>query len=162
VARQPELVKPSASLAGLQELTAPALLAMAGAGLIAVLDGVGSAMVLRKRSRVDQLGEPGTLLGALPTPSLADVDARLGAGDSLILYTDGVLDLGDRSEGDDPGWLARQLESAAGGSADELTSKLAEAAVRRNAANPGTKSPSSSSAGAAPASVHRLPSPAPG
>jgi serine phosphatase RsbU (regulator of sigma subunit) len=100
------------------------------------LGGHPPPLVLRKSGRVDQLGEPGTLLGALPTPTLADVDATLGAGDSLVLYTDGMLDLSDRSSKDDPEWLARQLEGAAGGSADEVASKLAEAAIKRNGGEP--------------------------
>jgi serine phosphatase RsbU (regulator of sigma subunit) len=100
------------------------------------LGGHPPPLVLRKSGQVDQLGRPGTLLGALPTPHLADVDARLGVGDSLVLYTDGMLDLGDRSSDDDPAWLSRLLERAAGGSADEVASKLAEAAIKRNGGEP--------------------------
>jgi hypothetical protein len=47
-----------------------------------------------------------------------------------------MLDLRDRSSEDDPGWLARRLEGAAGGSADEVASKLAEAAIRRSGGEP--------------------------
>ncbi|MGH2983438.1 MAG: hypothetical protein ACRDK5_04165 [Solirubrobacterales bacterium] len=46
MARQPELVRSPAALSDLQELSATTLLAMAGAGLIAVLDGIGSGLVL--------------------------------------------------------------------------------------------------------------------
>jgi serine phosphatase RsbU (regulator of sigma subunit) len=106
------------------------------ARLTIALGGHPPPLVLRKGGQVDQLGRPGTLLGALPAPSLADVDARLGVGDSLVLYTDGMLDLGDRSSDDDPAWLSRQLERAAGGSADEVASKLAEAAIKRNGGEP--------------------------
>jgi serine phosphatase RsbU (regulator of sigma subunit) len=106
------------------------------ARLTIALGGHPPPLVLRNTGRVDQLGERGTLLGALPSPSLADVDARLGVGDSLVLYTDGMLDRGDRSGEDDPGWLSRQLEAAAGGSADEVASKLAEAAIKRNGGEP--------------------------
>jgi serine phosphatase RsbU (regulator of sigma subunit) len=106
------------------------------ARLTIALGGHPPPLALRKSGRVEQLGEPGTLLGALPTPSLADVDARLDIGDSLVLYTDGMLDRGDRTAEDDPGWLSRQLERAAGGSADEVASKLAEAAVKRNGGEP--------------------------
>jgi serine phosphatase RsbU (regulator of sigma subunit) len=99
------------------------------------LGGHPPPLVLRKNGQVEQLGRPGTLLGALPAPHLADVDARLGVGDSLVLYTDGILDLSDRSS-DDPAWLSRQLERAAGGRADEVASKLAEAAIKRNGGEP--------------------------
>ncbi len=186
MAGQPELVRPPATLAGLQQLSAAALTALArhsiraasspetapsdvlralhesitgertdlrfctaalarieapqnGRGfarLTIALGGHPPPLALRKSGRVEQLGEPGTLLGALPTPSLADVDARLDIGDSLVLYTDGMLDRGDRTAEDDPGWLSRQLERVAGGSADEVASKLAEAAVKRNGGEP--------------------------
>ena len=186
MAGQPELVRPPATLAGLQQLSAAALTALArhsiraasspetapsdvlralhesitgertdlrfctaalarieaprnGRGfarLTIALGGHPPPLALRKSGRVEQLGEPGTLLGALPTPSLADVDARLDIGDSLVLYTDGMLDRGDRTAEDDPGWLSRQLERAAGDSADEVASKLAEAAVKRNGGEP--------------------------
>ena len=104
--------------------------------LTVALGGHPPLLVLRDDGRVDRLGEPGTLLGALPSPSLADVEARLGIGDVLVLYTDGMLDLEDRSSGDDPDWLVRQLESAGGGSADEVASKLAEAAIKRSGGEP--------------------------
>ena len=72
-----------------------------------------------------------------PDPHLADVDARLGVGDALVLYTDGMLDLADRTSDDDPDWLPKQLERAGGGGADEVASKLAEAAIKRNGGEPG-------------------------
>jgi serine phosphatase RsbU (regulator of sigma subunit) len=106
------------------------------ARLTVALGGHPPALILRESGRVDQLGEPGTLLGALPTPSVADVHARMSVGDSLVLYTDGVLEVGDRSGEDDPNWLAEQLSAAAGASAEELASKLAEAAIKRQAGNP--------------------------
>ncbi len=106
------------------------------ARLTIALGGHPPPLVLRKSGQVDQLGEPGTLLGALPRPTLADVDAQLGAGDCLVLYTDGMLDLSDRSVEDDPGWLSGQLANAAGSSADEVASKLAEAAIKRNGGEP--------------------------
>ena len=106
------------------------------ARLTIALGGHPPPLILRKSGRVEQLGRPGTLLGALPTPDLADVDARLGVGDALVLYTDGMLDLADRTSDDDPDWLPKQLERAGGGSADEVASKLAEAAVKRNGGDP--------------------------
>jgi serine phosphatase RsbU (regulator of sigma subunit) len=106
------------------------------ARLTVALGGHPPPLLLRKGGQVDQLGEPGTLLGALPTPSVADVHAGISPGDSLVLYTDGVLEVGDRSGEDDSNWLAEQLSAAAGASADELASKLTEAAIKRQAGNP--------------------------
>src|SRR3954469_8031124 len=58
------------------------------AHLTVALGGHPLPFILRKNGRVDAVGEPGTLLGALPSPVLADAEADLGVGDSLILYTD--------------------------------------------------------------------------
>jgi serine phosphatase RsbU (regulator of sigma subunit) len=49
--------------------------------------------ILRATGLVETLGEPGTLLGVLPTVTLADRGARLAAGDALVLYTDGLTEV---------------------------------------------------------------------
>jgi serine phosphatase RsbU (regulator of sigma subunit) len=67
---------------------------------------------------------------------LADVDATLSLGDSLILYTDGMLDVRDRSGGDDPDWLPDELGKAAGKSADEIAERLSRAAIERHGGEP--------------------------
>lgn len=48
--------------------------------------------VLRSDGRVEAAGQPGTLLGVFPDPSLTDEVVDLRAGDALVLYTDGVTD----------------------------------------------------------------------
>jgi serine phosphatase RsbU (regulator of sigma subunit) len=106
------------------------------AHLTVALGGHPLPLVLRKDGRVDAIGEPGTLLGALPSPDLADADADLAVGDALILYTDGMLDVGDRSKRDDPDWLAQQLAKSAGKSADEIAERLAQAAIKRQGGEP--------------------------
>lgn len=85
---------------------------------------------------MEAIGEPGTLLGALPSPILSDTDARLAVGDALILYTDGILDIRDRRQPDDPDWLEKQLAKAAGKSADEIAEWLARSAIRRHGGEP--------------------------
>jgi serine phosphatase RsbU (regulator of sigma subunit) len=106
------------------------------AHLTVALGGHPLPMVLRKDGRVDAIGEPGTLLGVLSSPVLADADATLSAGDSLILYTDGVLDVRDRAERGDPEWLAKQIASSAGKGADEIAESLAQAAIKRHGGEP--------------------------
>jgi serine phosphatase RsbU (regulator of sigma subunit) len=106
------------------------------ARLTVALGGHPLPMVLRKDGRVDSIGEPGTLLGVLPSPILADTDARLAVGDSLILYTDGVLDVREAGERGDPDWLADQLAAYAGKSADEIAEGLSQAAIRRHGGEP--------------------------
>jgi serine phosphatase RsbU (regulator of sigma subunit) len=106
------------------------------AHLTVALGGHPLPLVLRKGGRVDSIGKPGTLLGALPSPVLADADATLGVGDALVLYTDGMLDVGDRSGSDDPEWLPKQLAKSAGKSADEIAERLAQAAIKRHGGEP--------------------------
>ncbi len=106
------------------------------ARLTVSLGGHPLPLILRKSGKVDSVGQPGTLLGALPSPVLADADATLAVGDSLILYTDGMLDVRDRSMRDDPEWLAKQLARAAGESADEIAEHLSQAAIKRHGGEP--------------------------
>src|SRR4051795_5051317 len=106
------------------------------ARLTVALGGHPLPLILRKNGRVDSVGEPGTLLGALPSPVIADVDATLAVGDSLVLYTDGMLDVRDRSMRDDPEWLAEELSRSAGQSADEIAEHLSQAAIERHGGEP--------------------------
>jgi serine phosphatase RsbU (regulator of sigma subunit) len=106
------------------------------ARLTVALGGHPLPLILRKSGKVDSVGEPGTLLGALPSPVIADADANLAVGDSLILYTDGMLDIRDRSSRDDPDWLAKELGKAAGESADEIAERLSQAAIERHGGEP--------------------------
>jgi serine phosphatase RsbU (regulator of sigma subunit) len=106
------------------------------ARLTVSLGGHPLPLILRKNGSVDRVGEPGSLLGALPSPSLADVDAKLSVGDALVLYTDGMIEPGDRTDGDGPDWLARQLAGTNGGSAEDVAESLAAAAIARQGGEP--------------------------
>jgi serine phosphatase RsbU (regulator of sigma subunit) len=106
------------------------------AHLTVALGGHPLPLVLRQSGQVDSIGEPGTLLGALPSVVLADAEADLAVGDSLVLYTDGVLDVGDRTKTADPDWLVTELAKSAGKSADEIADSLAQAAIRRHGGEP--------------------------
>jgi PAS domain S-box-containing protein len=61
-------------------------------GVTAVISCGGHPMplVLRSDGSVQSAGTPGTLLGLVPDPDLADSVAQLFPGDALVLYTDGV------------------------------------------------------------------------
>jgi serine phosphatase RsbU (regulator of sigma subunit) len=96
------------------------------------LGGHPHPIVLRNNGQVESIGEPGTLLGVLPSPSVADVDSTLSPGDSLILYTDGVLDVEDRAKRGDPDWLKDQIAVATGKGAEEIAERLAQAAIERH------------------------------
>jgi serine phosphatase RsbU (regulator of sigma subunit) len=106
------------------------------ARLTVALGGHPLPIILRKDGAVDPIGRPGTLLGVLPSPVLTDADATLDVGDSLILYTDGVLDVRDAGERGDPDWLAKQIAEFAGKSANEIAEALANAAIERHGGEP--------------------------
>ncbi len=85
----------------------------------------GHPLPLLRRSGqvVVPVGEPGSLIGLLDAPHLHDETVELGAGDALVLYTDGVTEA--RSEGSQYGdeRLARVV-GRAGSTADDLTSAV--------------------------------------
>jgi integral membrane sensor domain MASE1 len=86
-------------------------------------------LVLRAGGWVDQVGQPGTLLGVLPDPELADHTAELGPGDALILYTDGLTDAYAPSRIVRRAGLVAALESCAGRSATEIASGIQESVL---------------------------------
>jgi serine phosphatase RsbU (regulator of sigma subunit) len=96
------------------------------------LGGHPLPIILRQNGQVQSIGEPGTILGVLPSPTLADVEDTLGVGDSLILYTDGVLDIANRAKRGDPDWFKDQVAVSTGKSADEIAERLAKAAIERH------------------------------
>jgi sigma-B regulation protein RsbU (phosphoserine phosphatase) len=64
----------------------------AGASVRISPGGHPLALVPRGDGRVQPAGQPGTLLGLLLHPELHDCRVLLRAGDSLILFTDGVTE----------------------------------------------------------------------
>ena len=54
--------------------------------------GHPSPLVVRADGTVEEIGRPGTLLGIVDAPQLADAETRLGPGDAVVLYTDGVTE----------------------------------------------------------------------
>jgi serine phosphatase RsbU (regulator of sigma subunit) len=106
------------------------------AHLTVALGGHPQPIILRKNGTIDSIGLPGTLLGVLPSPVVRDADDTLGRGDSLILYTDGVLDVRDTAERGDPDWLTTELAEFEGKGADQLAEALADAAIKRHGGEP--------------------------
>ncbi|HWG60592.1 MAG TPA: GAF domain-containing SpoIIE family protein phosphatase [Streptosporangiaceae bacterium] len=64
----------------------------AGASVQISMGGHPLALIHRADGRVQTFGVPGTLLGLFPDPELLDSRRLLRAGDSLIMYTDGVTE----------------------------------------------------------------------
>jgi sigma-B regulation protein RsbU (phosphoserine phosphatase) len=65
---------------------------VAGASVRISSAGHPLALVRRGDGRVQTFGRPGTLLGLVPDPELHDSRGLLRAGDSMILFTDGVTE----------------------------------------------------------------------
>lgn len=113
---------------------------------LAHLDGDGGAvvgcaghplpLVLRADGTVEQAGRPGTLLGWVADPRLEDVAVRLGEGDALVLYTDGLTEARtvDGLLGDER--LAAILRGCAGMSAGAIAARLEHAAVELQRGRP--------------------------
>jgi len=86
-------------------------------------------LVLPAGGWVDQVGQPGTLLGVLPDPELADHTADLAPGDALVLYTDGLTDAYAPGRIVKRAGLVAALESCAGRSATEIASGIQESVL---------------------------------
>jgi serine phosphatase RsbU (regulator of sigma subunit) len=73
-----------------------AVLETTDAGIHATISRGGHppVMVLRSDGAVETVGPAGTLLGVLPDPRLSDEEVDLGPGDSLVFYTDGLIEAG--------------------------------------------------------------------
>jgi PAS domain S-box-containing protein len=92
------------------------------------LGGHPPPFILRADGIVEQVGEPGMLLGVHADPRLTEVQVALGPGDSLLLYTDGVTEAGPRGAPVAEAGLARLLASLRGSAPDELVSRIDAAA----------------------------------
>lgn len=63
-----------------------------GARITTVCAGHPSPLLLRANGQVETLGEPGTMLGAVPDIELREHSADLRHGDAIILFTDGAIE----------------------------------------------------------------------
>jgi serine phosphatase RsbU (regulator of sigma subunit) len=86
-------------------------------------------LVLRAGSPGEEVGVPGTLLGIVPDPTLSDERVLLGAGDALVLYTDGVTDSAAPARILSAPELAAAVGSPAELTADEIAERVMGAAL---------------------------------
>jgi serine phosphatase RsbU (regulator of sigma subunit) len=70
-------------------------------------------LIVRADGSTEELGVPGTLLGLVAHPELQDRTADLRAGDTLVLYTDGLTEAGAPEQV----WAPDELAAAAGATA---------------------------------------------
>ncbi len=71
-------------------------------------------LILRADGRVETAGMPGTLLGILPDPEIRPQNMVLRPGDSLILYTDGVIEASPVDQRFGPEQFARVVSECHG------------------------------------------------
>lgn len=100
-----------------------------GVDVVVCAAGHPPPLVRRAGGTVERLEAPGTLIGVLDQLKLHDVEARLGPGDALVLYTDGVTEAraGEGRLGEDG--LAELLASADGSGAEALVAAVDEGAA---------------------------------
>lgn len=99
-----------------------------GAELVVACGGHPAPIVVREDGAVEVLSCRGTLLGVVADPELDEVAARLGPGDAVVLYTDGLTEARtpDGLLGEER--VAAVGASVAGCSATEIARRLEEAA----------------------------------
>ena len=99
-----------------------------GIRVVASSGGHPLPLIVGPDGDVRALGEPGTLLGVFPDPTLFDATAMLRPHEALVLYTDGVTDERDdagRSFGEDR--LREVLRASAELSAEEIAEAIEDA-----------------------------------
>jgi serine phosphatase RsbU (regulator of sigma subunit)/PAS domain-containing protein len=98
------------------------------------LAGHPAPAILRRDGTVEMAGRFGMMVGLGIEPLLHDVELRIGAGDVLLLYTDGVTEAGPRGEPFGEQGVASVLRELAGVSPQAVVDAVERAAV---AAQPG-------------------------
>jgi len=94
------------------------------------------ALLRRADGAVQDLGEPGTLLGLVRDPQLSDAHAELHAGDALVLYTDGITEARAPERMLAPEDLHRALSAMPACSAQAIVEKLTALAVGKGGTPP--------------------------
>lgn len=105
----------------------------AGVDVTVCAAGHPPPLVRRADGAVERLDAPGTLIGVLETLELHDVEARLGPGDAMVLYTDGVTEARSGDGRLEEEGLAALLASADGDSAEALAAATDEGAAAEQA-----------------------------
>lgn len=94
------------------------------------LAGHPEPVVLRADGTTELVGEPGDLLGVLDDDEmeLAEATVKLGIGDALVLYTDGITERRDGRRMFGQYGLRKTLTQSAGADAEALANAVEEAA----------------------------------
>ena len=100
------------------------------------LGGHPPPLVLRHDGRVEHVGTFGAILGVIPDPPLPDCEVSLAAGDTMVLYTDGVTEAGPRAALLGEEGLAELIAAHAGADPARLLEAIENAAVTADAGAP--------------------------
>ena len=95
-----------------------------GAELEVAVGGHPLPYVVRADGELDQVGKPGGLIGVFADPDITDVPVRLGHGDSLVLFTDGVTERHSGTRFFDEDGLTSVLTACAGLPADDVAGRV--------------------------------------
>jgi serine phosphatase RsbU (regulator of sigma subunit) len=87
-------------------------------------------LVLRADGTVEQLGRPGTLLGADPAPQLVAESVELAPGESVLFYTDGLIDAYAPKRIVEIAELEAVLSSCAGRVPSEIVGEISRSLLR--------------------------------
>jgi len=98
--------------------------------------GHPSPVVLRSNGSLQWIRGAGALLGVFDDAELGEDELRLAAGDTLLLYTDGVTEErgADGAFGEEG--LAAVLQGAAGATATEIVDRIEEAVLAHGSGEP--------------------------
>jgi serine phosphatase RsbU (regulator of sigma subunit) len=99
-----------------------------GAGVVVCSGGHPLPLVARADGTVEAVGRPGTLLGASADIELYDVHVVLGPGESLVCFTDGIVERHHGREFFDESGIAEVLRGATGCDAATLAARIEQEA----------------------------------
>lgn len=107
-------------------------LSPAGAGYRLVLANGGHPLplVVDSEGDVEEVGEPGTLVGTFKRLRVSETEIRLSPGDAVVLFTDGLVERAD-DVGGGRDWLHAALRACAGAPAQELAERVERESLTR-------------------------------
>jgi PAS domain S-box-containing protein len=100
-----------------------------GCDVVLATGGHPLPLVLRADGEVEQAGAPGTLLGIVREPEISEERVSLGNGDTLVLYTDGVVEASPLDDALAPERLADLLRTLEGRDAGAIAEAIEDKAL---------------------------------
>lgn len=89
-------------------------------------------LIVRANGRVERIDSTGPVVGVLATAGWQSFETKLAGGDTLVLYTDGLLEARD-ADGEEFGISRIEEALAGGGTAREIADRILASANRHSA-----------------------------